>query len=1381
MWVPSWWTCMLLRAQLHWRRLPQHQWLTCRCVWFFGGTLSGGCVTWRQGCSKTRATAMPPHRITCLCFRPSLVQAHLAEHALADWESAKDSLLESMVLSVPLAATAADFADSVRDGLIAPPGFAGALAGAGAAAGGAAGRAPAPLTLISFGDGARDAVSRPSLADPTLLAYASGVQAMARAVAYAQTLAGSAASRAEGAGIGARGGGGLAAGAPSAFPLELLSPAARRGDALSAETALWDLLECIVRESALQGTSSATSAAGGAGGAAAAGARPRPALGFYDAVGGGDGGAPGADGSASRYGARPLALARALSEKAAAEAAGAEPLTPLPRAAAPSPQLDVQWALGSWGFSSRAMAEVNTRLMAGQAAQMRDQGLGVLPPRGSAAAAGVGPVALLQALVASGGAGAAGGGAGLAGDADVALARRITALLLVQMRAQELESRAAEAAAGTAAGGSAAPVAEADLWPAWYRVEVELGLVTEESPLGAGAGAGGVGAGAGAPAVPLPLMPQLFWLLRHGHVRHAHQLVQAVLPTLQGRAAAAAASAGGSHEAQALAAGAAILASLERCLAGIQHVVYALVEQLPKDSALRSAEKNARQAADITAGHARTLAHCLEQIAEAAAAPAGAPPAGPLAAVGAQDDEYLAKVLLLCGVGAVPEPQDSHLSAFPTQEPAEDLWHQLWFAMLAPLASATAAVLRTRADVELASLPSDPVFSFADLRASTSPSDLAAERDPTGENAYETAAELLMRGHPEVAVAHLASRGQPSGPRHLADALHLALALHFYGLLRTRPSPAALRAANEAAAARARRGGARGEVPLHAQVYVEAELEPWDSREYGLRGGDGGDGGGGHLALDGDADADGGAFDADGGMRAPEDAIIGGRGAGAAGAFGRTDGAPRGAEQRALLSLLVLTYFDFQSGAGVAAAGAGAAHGLPRGQSGKPAVLPVLNLRELLHSYLSRYLVGPASAAAVGAAGAGAAGGVVMVPHAPAWADYITAGFLDDAEAASQELSALLADSEAFTTLAGSLTYDAASRSLVEQPDSGHLARHGWSASVRGPQALAQIIMGAATLCESSRREVDALRLLLRVPEASLVPGHRADAGKRALKILIRVLAAMAAEPLPPAQGGEGFRSLDRDVLVVSARVDTACRPALRLRLACCRCCCRCFPFTYCRFASPAPRIASLLHYFVASISRPRPCSRPCPLSIAVQAIAESTLARAQRWVVAPLGGEGSTGEALAMQASALHSLVQACAMFDHLAAGRFADARVALDASGLVPAGGAASNPSGLFSGPLGLGPVGGASREWASIFEPLPDSLRSLYSKLLPAAARVLEGEARRMAGLAASEAARAALMRPLRERADALHSGFSAAMREQVPPQVVSVVRDIAGRIR
>lgn len=1112
-----------------------------------------------------------------------ILQAHLAEHALADWEQAKDALLESMVLSVPLAASAADFADSVRDGLIAPPGFpagAGAAAGAAGAAGAAAGLGP--LTLASFGDGARDGVARPVIADATVLAYAEGVQAMAQAVAFAQSLAGNAGGggAAFGGGIGARGG--LAAGAPSAFPLAKLSPAARRGDPLAAEAAVWDLLECIVREQALQGIDSEARAAGAAGAAGmggmgglwgaragavgaggAAGARPRPALGFYDSDGASDaagvaaaaGAAAGggiADGSAGRYPARPLALARALSDRAAAEVVGYGQLSRLCDAAAPSAQLDAQWAMGSWRFACRSMAEVNARQMSGQAQLLREQGLGALPPRGSA----VSPVALLQALVASDGAGAA--AAGLAGDADVALVRRITALLLLQMRGQAAQEAAEAAAAASGGGGAGAAITEADLWPHWYSVEVQLGLVTEESPYGSGAGAA---------AVPLPLMPQVFWLLRHGCVKAAHQLVASVLPTLRRRAedAARVPPAPGGPDAQALAAGAAILAAVERCLAGVEHTSASLDKALPHDGALNIGANAARSAADATAVHARTLAQCLEQMDESAdAAAAGAPPAGPLAAVGAHGDDYLGKVLLLCAAGAVAEPQHhERLDNYPTGEPAEQLWHQLWFAMLAPLSSAVAAKLRTHADVDPASLPSDPVYSFADLRRETAPDAIVGDRDPTGEAAYETAAELLMRGHPEVAVAHLASRGQPAGARHLADALHLALALHFYGLLRTRPSPGALQAANADAAARVRRAGARGELPPQAMLYVDAELHTWDGRSAAAAAA----GRGGDLALDGGdgGDGDGGfdGFDGDGGARAPEDAVGAGAGAGgrggaaAAAGFGRTDGAPRGVEQQALLSCLSLTYFAVAAaGPGGLGAGVAAGQGLPREHVGEPANLPVLNLRGLLHSYLSHYLAGPpsspaAAAAAAAAGGAGSGLGLAKVPHAPAWADYITVGFLDDADAAADELAVLLAGSEAFTTLAGSLTYDAASRSLVEAPDSGHLARHGWAAPVRSGGAVARIIMRAGAQCSGARREVDALRLFLRVPEASLAGssltagaggagggagGGGAEAGRAALDILMRLLAAMAAEPLPPAQGGAGFRSSDRDVLLVRHR-----------------------------------------------------------------------------------------------------------------------------------------------------------------------------------------------------------------------------------------------------
>ena len=60
----------------------------------------------------------------------------------------------------------------------------------------------------------------------------------------------------------------------------------------------------------------------------------------------------------------------------------------------------------------------------------------------------------------------------------------------------------------------------------------------------------------------------------------------------------------------------------------------------------------------------------------------------------------------------------------------------------------------------------------------------------------------LLSGSPELAVAHLAACGGSEAPgRHLADAVHLGLALHWMGALRSVPAAAAAGAAGEAAAA----------------------------------------------------------------------------------------------------------------------------------------------------------------------------------------------------------------------------------------------------------------------------------------------------------------------------------------------------------------------------------------------------------------------------------------------------------------------------------------------------------------------------------------------------------------------------------------------------
>lgn len=113
-------------------------------------------------------------------------------------------------------------------------------------------------------------------------------------------------------------------------------------------------------------------------------------------------------------------------------------------------------------------------------------------------------------------------------------------------------------------------------------------------------------------------------------------------------------------------------------------------------------------------------------------------------------------------------------------------WQKLWFAATYQLAIRTApAVNSTFAAATGAARPVGCTLqSFAAdvLKAGAS----GWAKDVSHSYAYTEA--LLLCGQPELAVAHLAVHGHAeSRSRHFPDAMHLALALNWYGALRTYP------------------------------------------------------------------------------------------------------------------------------------------------------------------------------------------------------------------------------------------------------------------------------------------------------------------------------------------------------------------------------------------------------------------------------------------------------------------------------------------------------------------------------------------------------------------------------------------------------------------
>ena len=149
-------------------------------------------------------------------------------------------------------------------------------------------------------------------------------------------------------------------------------------------------------------------------------------------------------------------------------------------------------------------------------------------------------------------------------------------------------------------------------------------------------------------------------------------------------------------------------------------------------------------------------------------------------------DPWQVEVLcLLSGSRGDPEHADDVVIA--TEH--DYVWHRLWFAITARLAAGgAAAALRSSSAGS-----NDGEYTLWEL-GETVLGYGSAHFDPRGNRAYSYVEVLLLVGQPEAAVSYLAVRSGSSGgggaspnPRALHDAVHLALALSHYGLLRSVP------------------------------------------------------------------------------------------------------------------------------------------------------------------------------------------------------------------------------------------------------------------------------------------------------------------------------------------------------------------------------------------------------------------------------------------------------------------------------------------------------------------------------------------------------------------------------------------------------------------
>jgi len=145
-------------------------------------------------------------------------------------------------------------------------------------------------------------------------------------------------------------------------------------------------------------------------------------------------------------------------------------------------------------------------------------------------------------------------------------------------------------------------------------------------------------------------------------------------------------------------------------------------------------------------------------------------------------DVFCAAVLQLLDPRVLVDAEDGVDTSAVTASRQDFLWSHLWASSLAALAEAPWVGGDGQPPYTLCDLGHDVVLDMG-----------AQEWDPEGNTPYDFAKVCLLCGQPEAAVSHLAQFGGGSNPHSaVEDAVHLAIAAHHCGLLRT-VSPLATR------------------------------------------------------------------------------------------------------------------------------------------------------------------------------------------------------------------------------------------------------------------------------------------------------------------------------------------------------------------------------------------------------------------------------------------------------------------------------------------------------------------------------------------------------------------------------------------------------------
>lgn len=183
-----------------------------------------------------------------------------------------------------------------------------------------------------------------------------------------------------------------------------------------------------------------------------------------------------------------------------------------------------------------------------------------------------------------------------------------------------------------------------------------------------------------------------------------------------------------------------------------------------------------------------------EREAQAAAAAGagrrGAPSPSPVPSV---DQWQLGVLSLLAGPGSDPE-----LALPMLARSAHDFaWQRLWAALAGDLAGALASTSPALFPSVSSSGAGYVPYALRDLGGAVM--DFGPPHfDPSRRAAYAYAELALLGGLPELAVAYLAAQGHTEAPsRHLHDAVHVGLALGWYGLLHSTPAQLAGEMAGE--------------------------------------------------------------------------------------------------------------------------------------------------------------------------------------------------------------------------------------------------------------------------------------------------------------------------------------------------------------------------------------------------------------------------------------------------------------------------------------------------------------------------------------------------------------------------------------------------------